>query len=183
MTTELELWTLFTHVEVIKCDPGRDFYVAWSHVAEAPTWAGTRAEASAEGCEPDRLDRADETGSSYYLFSPDNPRPVPGLRWGKPGLVAEQLGYLPRGKLAAYVTAYCEDRLGAAYGMLERFEDVSREDHLARIKLAIHHHDRQLRPRRHRHCRTCHPEQAPKQLVVDRREYHRRQLARQRRKR
>jgi hypothetical protein len=32
-------------------------------------------------------------------------------------------------------------------------------------------------------CRTCHPEQAPRPLAVDGREYHRRQRARQRRRR
>lgn len=38
-------------------------------------------------------------------------------------------------------------------------------------------------PGSHSHCRLCHPEQAPRPLKVNGREYRRRQLARQRRRR
>lgn len=38
-------------------------------------------------------------------------------------------------------------------------------------------------PGSHGHCRTCHPEQAPRPLAVNGHEYRRRQRARQRRKR
>lgn len=159
---------------MIKPAPGRDFYVAWSHIVEAPTWAGTRAQALAGGCTPDRLGRADDYGSSWYLLDQDG-RGQPGCWWDAGGLVAEQLGYLPRAKLAAYVTAYCQGRRpGAAYAMLERFEETSRAEHLARIRLAVHGRDRWRRPRRHRRCKTCHPELGPRPLAVDGREYQRR---------
>lgn len=117
-------WTPFSHAEVIKCDPRRDFYVAWSHIVEAPTWCGTWSEAFTAGCDMDRLHRADENGSSWHLVDQYG-HAQPGLWWNAGGLTAEQLGYLPRARLAAYVTAYCQDRLGAAYAMLERFDDVT----------------------------------------------------------
>ena len=134
------------------------------------------------GCDMDRLARADENGSSWHLRDQYG-HVQPGCWWTAGGLIAEQLGYLPRTKLAAYVIAYCQDRLGAAYGMLERFGDVSRADHLARIKLAIRDHDRWRRPRRHRHCKACHPGRDRRPLAVDGHEYARRRKARQRRKR
>jgi hypothetical protein len=171
-----EPWTPFTRAEVIKCDPGRDFYVAWSHIVEAPTWAGTRAEAAAEGCTPDRLDRADAHGSSWYLTDQFG-HPQPGCWWGDHGLVAEQLGTLPRDRLADYAAAYCEGRLGCAYAMVRRWPDVSRAGHLARIKRVLYH-DGRRRPRAHRRCKTCCP---PRPLAVDGREYQRR--LRNRRKR
>jgi hypothetical protein len=105
----------FPRGEVIKPDRSKDFYVVWSHVVEAPAWAGTRAEAIADDCPPSRLRRADETGSS---FMPE----APGCRWDDTGLIAEQRGYLPRRNLAAYVTAYMENRMDGAWDMLEPFE-------------------------------------------------------------
>jgi hypothetical protein len=47
----------------------------------------------------------------------------------------------------------------------------------------FHDLDRFCYPRKHRHCHTCHPEQAPRPLAVNGHEYHRRQQARQRRTR
>lgn len=44
-------------------------------------------------------------------------------------------------------------------------------------------HVAQDHPDSYSHCRACHPEQAPRPLAVDGHEYHRRQLARVRRKR
>ena len=105
----------FTAKEVIKPDRGEDFYVGWSHVVEAPVWAGTRAEAIEDGCPPSRLRRADETGTSMLDSS--------GLAWDHGGLIAEQRGYLPRSRIAAYVTAYMEDRMQDAFDQLEPFDD------------------------------------------------------------
>ena len=105
----------FPRGEVIKPDRDRDFYVVWSHVCEAPSMAGTRAEMLAEDCPESRLRRADETGSSYMAEAP-------GCRWGDTGLIAEQRGYLPRANFAAYVTAYMEDRMSDAWDLLEPFE-------------------------------------------------------------
>jgi hypothetical protein len=175
-----EPWTPFTRAEIIKPDRERDFYVAWSHIVEAPTWAGTRAEAMAEGCTADRLGRADENGSSFHLLD-EWGHVQPGCWWTAGGLTAEQLGYLPRRKLAAYVTAYCQDRLGAAYAMLERFGDMGRAEHLARVRQAVHGHHRRRHPRKHNRCRTCHPEQYPRPLAVDGREYQRRLRSRRKR--
>ena len=61
-----------------------------------------------------------------------------GLRWGKSGLVAEQLGYLPRRRLAAYAAAYVRGRYRRAYGMLEQFEDdgTRPRQHRARLEEA-----------------------------------------------
>jgi hypothetical protein len=104
----------FTAKEVIK--PGRDadFYVGWSHVVEAPVWAGTREQALADGCPPSRLRRADENGTSI--------RDGFGLAWDGRGLIAEQRGFLPRTRLAAYVAAYMEGRMDDAWDLLEPFD-------------------------------------------------------------
>lgn len=174
---DLSDWTPFTRAEIIKPARDRDFYVAWSHIVEAPTWAGTYAEAFMAGCDLDRLDRADANGSSMHLHDPWSTAPPPGCWWAADGLIAEQLGYLPRAKLAAYVTAYCQKRLGKAYGMLTRFEDVSREAHLAKIKRALRRRDKWRMPR----SRTRTHNRKP--LAVNGHEYHRRQQARQRRTR
>jgi hypothetical protein len=100
--------------EVIKPARDADFYVGWSHEVEAPVWAGTCAEALAEGCPPSRLRRADETGTSM--------RDSFGCPWGDSGLVAEQRGVLPRARLAAYAVAYLEDRMQDAFDLLVPFE-------------------------------------------------------------
>ena len=105
----------FTAKEVIKPSREEDFYVGWSHVVEAPVWAGTRAEAIADGCPESRLRRADETGTSMLDSF--------GLAWDHGGLIAEQRGYLPRARIAAYVTAYMEGRMDDAFDVLEPFDD------------------------------------------------------------
>lgn len=102
--------------EIVKVAPDADLYVAWTCQAEEPQWLGTRAEALAAGCPEDRLARADKSGSSYFPGEP-------GWFWGKPGTIAEQRGRLSRDKLAAYVTAYMDDKLTEAYQMLEAFDD------------------------------------------------------------
>jgi len=53
---------------------------------------------------------------------------------------------------------------------------------LAQLYRMVHDVDRARRPRRHGHCRTCHPEQDRRPLAVDGHGYHRRQRARQRRR-
>jgi hypothetical protein len=101
--------------EVIKPDRDTDFYIGWSHFVEAPVWMGTRAEAIGDGCPPSRLDRADLRGTSI--------RDDFGCDWDDKGLIAEQLGFLPRERLAAYVTAYAEGRMDDAWDLLEPFDD------------------------------------------------------------
>lgn len=162
----------FDRAEVIKCEPGRDLYVAWSHEYEAPAWVGTRAQALTEGCEAGRLERADETGSSYHLFSPWSTAPVPGCRWGKDGLMAEQLGLLPRARLAGYTAAYFRGRYRRAYMMLERLEPCRPREHRRRVKAAVIYWRREDRAARRR---------GP--LAGCGRQYRRRQAARTRRRR
>jgi hypothetical protein len=105
----------FTAKEVIKPDRAEDFYVGWSHIVEAPVWAGTRAEAIGDGCPESRLRRADETGTSMLDSF--------GLAWDHGGLIAEQRGYLPRSRIAAYARAYLDDRMDEAFDQLEPFGD------------------------------------------------------------
>ncbi len=105
----------FTAKEVIKPSRDEDSYVGWSHVVEAPAWAGTRAEAILDGCPESRLRRADETGSSMH----DNF----GCRWDCRGLIAEQRGYLPRARIGAYAAAYLEGRMQEAFDQLEPFDN------------------------------------------------------------
>ena len=104
----------FTAKEVIKTSRDEDFYVGWSHVVEAPVWAGTRAEALEDGCPPSRLRRADETGTSI--------RDSFGLAWDHGGLIAEQRGYLPRARIGDYATLYLLGRTEEAFDLLEPFE-------------------------------------------------------------
>lgn len=58
---------------IVKAEPGRDLYLVWSTIGEAPTYIGSRAELQAElGAEgkADRFGRADRTGtSSLYAGS------------------------------------------------------------------------------------------------------------------
>lgn len=49
---------------VVKPDRSEDWYVAWSTVVDAPSEWGTRAELVGYGYEADRIDRADECGTS-----------------------------------------------------------------------------------------------------------------------
>jgi hypothetical protein len=56
-------------------------------------------------------------------------------------------------------------------------------DALAAVYPAIHDLDRLAHPRRHGHCRTCHPEMDVRLLAINGQDYHRRQMARQKRKR
>lgn len=103
----------FPRCLIVKPSPDRDLYVGWSEVVEAPVGMWTRAEALAEGCPESRLRRADETGTSSF----------PGFyRWDSEGMIAEQRGWLPRSRLAAYVTAYAEERMDDCWDMLEPFE-------------------------------------------------------------
>jgi hypothetical protein len=105
----------FTAKEVIKPDRDKDFYVGWSHIVEAPVWMGTRAEAIGDGCPPSRLDRADLRGTSI--------RDEFGCDWDDKGLIAEQRGFLPRARIAAYAVACDEGRMDDAWDLLEPFDD------------------------------------------------------------
>lgn len=60
---------------LVKCRKDEDFYVAWSEGTEAPVWYGAAAEARKEGYTQERIDRADETGTSsvpgFYSWDHD----------------------------------------------------------------------------------------------------------------
>lgn len=106
---------LFPRCEVIKASRDADFYVGWSNICDGPVIAGTRAEMLEHGCPAGRLDRADETGSSYLSQAA-------GCYWDDDGLVADQRGFLPRRNLAAYTVALMNGRLDDAWNLLEPFE-------------------------------------------------------------
>ena len=57
------------------------------------------------------------------------------------------------------------------------------EDKFAEVYRLIHDLDRSMYPKRHRHCRTCHPEMDVRPLAINGQDYHCRQMARQKRKR
>lgn len=98
---------------LVKCSPDEDFYVAWSDVVEAPIWCGTRTEASEFGYTEERLNRADDRGTTslegFY-------------RWDSNGMIAEQRGWLPRRNLLDYALRYTRNDEQAAFDLLEPFE-------------------------------------------------------------
>lgn len=100
--------------EIIKPDRDKDLYVGWSHTCEMPAWAGTRQQAIADGCPPSRLRRADERGTSM--------KDDFGCDWDDRGLIAEQRGFLPRSRIAEYVTLWLLGRKDEAFDLLEPFE-------------------------------------------------------------
>lgn len=112
---------------VIKPDRGRDLYVGWSTVVEAPVWWGTREQATrwlteAATRHPDRqnqpdvrLARADRYGTSDMSVRDGG--------WDDEGFVYEQRGWLPRHRLAALCEALARDDEPAAWDLLEPFDD------------------------------------------------------------
>ena len=100
---------------LIKCRKEEDFYIGWSEIVEAPTFYGTATQARKKGYTQERIDRADQTGTSS----------LPGFyRWDSTGLIAEQRGFLPRRYLRAYVLLYDANLMQAAFDLLEPFEEV-----------------------------------------------------------
>lgn len=85
---------------IVKANPDEDLYVSWSTIVDGPAEWGTRAEMIDEyGHDPERLDRADRTGTSAYdhrLYG-----------WNDDTFVVmnggESRGLLPRTKLAEYL--------------------------------------------------------------------------------
>lgn len=120
--------------EIVKIDRDRDLYLEWDSRVESPTFLGTRAETAAYLAEPkrvpggtmtsdadvieERLARADAEGSSGY-------RPT-GCTWEVDGLIYQQAGHLPRGKLGELADrwlAAAGDELPDITDMLEPFDD------------------------------------------------------------
>jgi hypothetical protein len=55
---------------IVKPKAGEDFYLRYSTIVDSPCESGTRADFMADGCDPDRLDRADEHGTSAMWGNP-----------------------------------------------------------------------------------------------------------------
>ena len=55
---------------IVKPKPDEDFYLRYSTIAVSPCEFGSRAEFTKEGCDPARLDRADEHGTSAMFGDP-----------------------------------------------------------------------------------------------------------------
>lgn len=55
-------------------------------------------------------------------------------------------------------------------------------DQVAAVYRLVHDYDRAMRPSRHGHCPTCHPEQDTRPLAVNGHEYSRRRNARRKRR-
>lgn len=106
---------------VMKEAPDVDFYVEWSSVVEAPTFAGTRAEMLAHissGVDPylrddaphhpeRRMERVDQTGTSSLWITKANEEspefaahgyPEQGS-WQSDGEIYQQQGFCPRSRL------------------------------------------------------------------------------------
>jgi len=115
----------FPRCVLIKPDRDRDLYIGWSNVVEGPVGMWTRAEALAEGCAPSRLRRVDETGTSQRRDPMSSYDGVLDGAWDDKGFVAEQRGWLPRARLAAYAIALFEDRNDDAWDLLEPFDDAT----------------------------------------------------------
>lgn len=99
-------------IYVIKPDRDVDLYVGWDPRAGGPVWIGTRDEAEGDGVHPGYLEDADQWGSNCSSeFG----------RWDWPGFHAEadlpEARWLPRERLAAYVTAVFEERFEDALAL------------------------------------------------------------------
>lgn len=83
----------------------RDLYVEWSTVVDDVITWGTRSELKDVGIDVERLDRAEKYGSSSHIGAG---------QWDSDGLVVAQRGWLPRGRLGAYLDVrqlqYIEDK-------------------------------------------------------------------------
>lgn len=102
---------------IVKAAPGKDMYVGWSNVVEAPTGVWSRETALAYGFPRSRLDRADANGSSDLSCGDGH--------WDDKGFIAEQRGWLPRARLGDYAIEYLKGDRQAAYALLEPFEGES----------------------------------------------------------
>ena len=100
---------------ILKAAPDQDLYIGWSTMCEAPAGSWTRAEAAECGIDPERLDRADKTGTSF-IDSAEG-------AWDDRVMITEQRGLLPRVHLAAYAELWLSGEQDKAFDLLEPFED------------------------------------------------------------
>lgn len=115
--------------EVLKATREEDYYVLWVDSADGPGYHGTREQLLNWGVPASRLRRADERGTSIK----------PESRWdGHPfdcsGLVAEQLGWLPRHLVGEYAKLVQDP---ARLRLLNPFDDapVAEVDDRKELKL------------------------------------------------
>lgn len=117
--------------EIIKCEPGRDLYMEWSSVVDAPTFIGTRAdlagyltsdEAGRDRQMPEaverRLGRADDKGSSALHEA--------GCFWDAPGEIYMQQGWLPRSRFVALAERYLATDVPNVNDLLDTINGSSR---------------------------------------------------------
>jgi hypothetical protein len=108
----------------MKAAKDRDLYCEWSSICDSPTFIGDR-EAMRKRFGEDRVARADEHGTSLLGFATRGDYPPSELdgAWEDTGLVVEQRGWLPRGRVADFLEAFLADGEAKAYALLEPFED------------------------------------------------------------
>ena len=112
---------------IVKADPDQDYYVMWSEVAEAPTFAGTRAEM--EACDyfapaevsAERFARADEFGTSCQATA--GGKIYRFYEWSDPGMIYQQQGTLPRARLREVCDRLDANEHADVSDLLEPFED------------------------------------------------------------
>lgn len=119
---------------VVKPSKDEDFYVIWSDNVEAPFAFGDRAYISewmnqrpgygAESQDPEftvkaRLDRAEQTGTSYLWPSPEDP----AYGWNDDGFIYQQQGILRRSKLKELCERLGRDENADCRDLLDPFED------------------------------------------------------------
>lgn len=114
---------------IVKDKPDEDYYVMWSSIVDAPTFAGTRAEMEAchwfgpQDVADERFERADTYGTSAQWGAGEPGQKITRVYgWDdSEGFVYQGEGWLPRAKLREL----CE-RLGreeSVDDLLEPFED------------------------------------------------------------
>jgi hypothetical protein len=105
----------WTRYELIKPVKGDDLYVLWVGSADGPAWVGTRAEAVAYGVTESKVRRADAAGTSARDGGHD---------WDSTGVIADQVGYLPRHLIGPYAKAVAGGECNAeSVKFLEPFDD------------------------------------------------------------
>jgi hypothetical protein len=126
---------------IMKESPETDFYVEWSSVVEAPTFAGTRAEMLAHlQSESDpwlrddaphhpemRLARVDETGTSSMWVAHAGMRDKYAEEgaWDDNGEIYKQQGFVPRSRLFDLTRRVMADHDADVSDLLDPFDDAA----------------------------------------------------------
>lgn len=97
-----------------KQSPDEDLYIGWSTMAEGPKIVGTRQDMLDYGYSPERIGRADKTGTSSMIGDGT---------WDDDSYIAEQRGILRRKHLALYSQRLLRGEYENAWDLLEPFDD------------------------------------------------------------